>query len=332
MTYRAALIGCGKVGSEFADDPRAADAGIYTHAAAYVACPATRLVAVCDLDPAKADRCATRWNAKSYHDPGRMLAEERPEIVSVCTPDSTHYAVVRAALMTDSVRGVLAEKPLALSLNEAEELVTLARSRKVALAVNYSRRYADSHVRLRDTLRSGRVGTIRLIRGLYTKGTLHNGSHWFDLVRFLAGEATAVHAIDRLQEGGADPTLDVRLILDNGTTAELAAWPAEEFTVFEMDVLGSRGRVRVANSGSMVELHEVADGVPYAGYRSLVLTRREEGAFKDVLLHSVEDLVECIKTGAMPRCSGADGVAALRIALAARESAVAGTTIPIAQS
>jgi predicted dehydrogenase len=332
MTYRAALIGCGKIGSEFADDPRAADAGVYTHAAAYVTCPATRLVAVCDLDPAKADRCATRWNAKSYHDPARMLAEEQPEIVSVCTPDPTHFAVVRAALMIDSARGVLAEKPLALTVNEAEELVTLARSRKVALAVNYSRRYAEGHVRLRDTLHSGQLGTIRLIRGLYAKGTLHNGSHWFDLVRFLAGGVTAVQAIDRLREGGADPTLDVRLILDNGATAELAAWPASEFTVFEMDVLGSRGRVRVVNSGSMIEFYEVADGVPYAGYRSLVLTRREEGAFKDVLLYAVEDLVDCVKTGAAPRCSGPDGVAAMRIALAARESAVAGTTIPIAQS
>ena len=63
MPYRAAVIGCGKIGSEYADDPRIRD--IYTHAGAYTACPDTELVAVCDIDPARAKRCADRWGVRS---------------------------------------------------------------------------------------------------------------------------------------------------------------------------------------------------------------------------------------------------------------------------
>src|SRR5207253_5065884 len=113
MVYRAALIGCGKIGSEFDDFPRAA--GIYSHAGAYSACSQTELVAVCDLDQSKLDRCASRANVKQrFRDHREMLADIRPDIVSVCTPDSTHYDLLRDVINTSSVKGILAEKPLAL--------------------------------------------------------------------------------------------------------------------------------------------------------------------------------------------------------------------------
>ena len=331
--YKAALIGCGKIGSEFADDPRAGDWGVFTHAAAYTSCPATELVAVCDTDLDRAERCGRRWNIPArYAHPARLLAEQQPDIVSVCTPDATHYDVVRAALLADGVRAVLAEKPLATSLPHAEELVRLAAKRRIVLTVNYSRRYADNHVRLRDFLRAGGLGTVRLVRGLYTKGTAHNGTHWFDLARFLVGEVTAVRGADRLLEGGADPTLDVRLQFSGGAAGELLACPAEEFTVFEMELLGSRGRVRLLESGSVIEYYHVIEGVPLAGYCGLALAERAEGGMRDMLLRAVEDMVDSLETGMGVRCSGEDGVAALRIAEAAGESARAGQAVALGGS
>ena len=116
MPHRVALIGCGKIGSELADDVRADGAGVNTHAGAYRACPRTELIAVCDLNPARAERCERRWNVPAwYTDPIRLLDEQRPTIVSVCTPDQTHADVVRAALLTEGVKAILAEKPLALT-------------------------------------------------------------------------------------------------------------------------------------------------------------------------------------------------------------------------
>lgn len=328
--YRAALIGCGKIASEFADDPRAI--GVCTHAGAYEACPQTQLVAVADANTEKVARCGERWKVQSrYRDPFQLLKEQKPEIVSICTPDGSHYELIRTALLTEGVQAVLAEKPLAIKLEEAEELVRLARQRNIILAVNYSRRYSAELTRLRDGLNSGQLGELRVVRGLYTKGTLHNGTHWYDLLRFLAGEVEAVRGTDRLHEPGPDPTLDVTLTCQSGAVAELHACSPDDFTVFEMDLIGTRGRVQLTESCDMLERYEVIDGVPYAGYRSLVLAEQVSGTLQNVLLHAVEDVVDCLESGRPPRCSGEDGQRALQIGLAARTSAASGETVMIAE-
>jgi predicted dehydrogenase len=322
MVYRAALIGCGKIGSEFAESPGLAEAGICTHAQAYASCEATRLVAVCDSDPAKLERCGERWNiAARYRDADRLLAEQRPEIISVCTPDPTHYELVRAGLRVDGVRAVLAEKPLALEIEQARELVKLAAERGVILAVNYLRRYAESIIRLRDLIRADALGSVQLVSGLYTKGTLHSGTHWFDLARFLVGEVNRVKGRNRLNEAGNDPTLDVHLEFDSGTVGALFGCSEDDFSVFEMDLIGTRGRVRLTQSADLVEIFTATDDVPCSGYRGLLRQSRTENVLKDVLLRVVENLLRCLRTGAAPQCTGFDAVRALEIGLAARWSA-----------
>ena len=323
MSYRAAIIGCGKIGSEFADDPRIK--GVYSHAGAYASCPETALVAVCDSDQGKLDRCAERWKVEArYRDPRKLLAEQQPDIVSICTPDSTHYELIRSAIATSGVRAVLTEKPLALDLESAQEIVQMASTRRVVLAVNYSRRYADRHIWLKEFLQSGGIGTIQTLGGYYTKGTLHNGTHWFDLSRFLVGEVVRVWGFDALKENGDDPTLDAFLELDCGASAHLLGCRAAAFSLFEMDVIGTRGRVRVIESGHTFEMYHVLDSPYYTGYRTLALKDRLEDGLNNVLLNAVGDVVRCLREGSQPRCSGNDGVAALEIALAVRESARSG--------
>jgi predicted dehydrogenase len=326
VTYHAVLIGCGKIGSVFADDPLVE--GVHSHAGAYSACPSTELVAVCDADPVRLDDCARRWGvAARYGDARALLSEQRPDIVSVCTPDHTHFDLIRLAIETPGVLGVLAEKPLALECAQAEELVTLAKARGVALAVNYSRRYAPGYVELREWIRSGGIGEIQSVGGIYTKGTVHNGTHWFDLARFLVGEIVEVWGFDVRGEGGADPTLDAFLRFESGAGAHLHGCDASAYTLFEMDLIATRGRVRVLESGHVMESHRVVDSPRYTGYRTLALDRRADAGFKDVLLHAVKDLVCAVSQGTPPACSGRDGVAALKVAFAVRESARTGQPV-----
>src|SRR6185503_4288382 len=252
---RAALIGCGRIGSLMADDPLMAG-DIFTHAEAYKVSPATDLVAVCDADASLAERCAARWDVPAtYTDVVRMLDEAQPEIVSVCTPDSTHYAVARTVIEQGrSVRALLCEKPLATRLDEAEELIRLSHQRGKQLAVVYMRRFARNMRSLRAFLEAGEIGPIRAIGGWYTKGTLHNGTHWFDLLRMLAGEVDWVEAHDFLREGGADPTLDVRLGLAGGAEALLRGWDAGAYSLFEMEILAERGRIAITDSGHKINV------------------------------------------------------------------------------
>src|SRR5262249_31548670 len=139
--------------------------------------------------PARLAAAARRWKAPGrYADAGRLLRDAAPEIVSIATPDDTHAELLELVCTTESVRAVLAEKPLALDPDEAERLVRLAESRGVVLAVNYVRRFAPSHRRLERWLADRPLGRIELVRGTYVRGIKHNGTHWLDLARFLVGE------------------------------------------------------------------------------------------------------------------------------------------------
>jgi len=327
MAYRAAIIGCGRIGSEYADDPRIRD--IYTHAGAYTSCRDTTLVAVCDIDPERARRCAKRWGVPSvYEDYRLMLSEVAPEIVSICTPDETHAAILRDVIAEPSVKGVLAEKPLAMDADDAARLVGNARKRGVVLAVNYSRRYAENHRKVRDLLQGGTIGRIQSMNGYYTGGCLHSGTHWFDLARFFAGELTDVQGFDFLGEEGADPTLDTRITFESGATGTLTGCDGSEFSIFEADIIGTSGRVRILDSGHRVEISVAGENPHYTGYRSLSVQETSDAGFGDLLLHAVEDLVRCLNEGGTPACSGEDGVAALRIASAVRRSAREGKPLP----
>jgi predicted dehydrogenase len=258
----------------------------------------------------------------AHADAAALLAHERPELVSVCTPDATHAELVALALRAPGVRAVLAEKPLAAGSAEARALTALARERGVVLAVNYTRRFTPAFRALRDELAAGALGELQHVTGVYVKGLRHNGTHWLDLLRFLAGDPVVVAAWDRLGEGGEDPSLDAELALPGGATARLAALDTRCFTAFEMDLFGTRGRVRVAESGHVLERFGLGDDPRHPGYRIL---RPESGgrsdALRDVVLHAVRDVVRCVRDGGEPACDGEDGVAALELAEAIRAAA-----------
>lgn len=309
---RAAVIGCGAIGAGSAE-PAHPDVGVRSHAGAYAACPDTDLVAACDADRS----AAAALGVPAYTDPERLLAETEPELVSVATPDGTHAELIDLCLRADSVRGVLAEKPLALDLDEARALVAAARERGVVLAVNYTRRFAPA---FRD-LDIAALGELQHVSGAYVKGLAHNGTHWLDLLRMLAGEPVTVRGWDRLGEGGQDPTLDAELTLPGGVGARLAGLDTRRFTVFEMELTGTLGRLRIAESGHVLEHWGVGEDLRHPGYRVLRPGPRVTGALRDATLHAVRDLVRCVREGGEPACSGADGVAALALAASISASA-----------
>jgi len=318
MKYRAAIIGCGKIGSEFADDPRIK--GIFSHAGAYVACPETELVAICDSEHEKREICMKRWNLdRAYSDYKEMLQCEKPDIVSVCTPDHTHAKIITDLLKSRGIKAIIAEKPLTTDLKSADAIVREASAKKIILAVNYTRRFDPAHQKIQDLIQSGKIGTVQTINAFYSKGTLHNGTHIFDLARFLGGEITAVRGLGTLDDYGIDPTISIFCSFQSGATGFFHACDERAFTIFEMDIIGSKGRIRILESGNIIEIFSVVDDPFYSGYQGLCVFSKLEG-MTDVLLHVVEDVVDSITHKREPRCTGEDAVRALRIAIAARNS------------
>jgi predicted dehydrogenase len=321
MVYTAAIIGCGRIGSEYSDDPRIT--GIYSHAGAYTASDKTELVAICDTNIEKLNRCKIRWNIDTafldYHE---MIEQIKPDIVSICTPDRTHYTIVSAILKKSIVRAIFAEKPLAITLKEAKKIVSQAAKKEVVLAVNYPRRYAKNHQKIRDYIQKDHsLGIIQSISGFYSKGTLHNGTHWFDLARFLLGEITCVRGIDSRREGNSDPTLDAWLQFVSGTNGFLHSCDENSYSLFEMDIIGMKGRIRISDSGNTIDYYAVTEDPNYSGYKALKLMKTDREGLGDVVLHAVNDLVSCLDNGTQPLCTGLDGIKAIEIASAIQRSA-----------
>jgi len=318
---RAAVVGVGRVGSTLADDPLLAG-DVFTHTEAYSKSAATTLVALCDTDPERLTAAGARWGvAALFVDPREMMAGASPEIVSVCTPAPSHLEVVRDLLSVEKPpRAILCEKPLARTLADAEEMARLAAGRGVMLATIYMRRFAQNITALKAYIDAGALGDIQAISGWYIGGTFHNGTHWFDMLRMLAGEVDWVEAFDALGEKGDDPTLDVVMGMRDGTLATLRACDSKRYTLFEMDIVTTKGRAQITDSGHVIALSRAAPSPRYSGYVELEPLRMDAGHRRDLMLRAVEDAVEAVTLKRAPACSVDDGLAAMRIAEAAAKS------------
>ena len=189
--YRAAIIGLGRMGSTFDDEMTQGGAIFvpYAHAPSYVASPFVELVAGADPHGEQRAIFGDRWSLSSDHlyaDYREMLANEQPDIVSVCTT-----ARIRAQIVQDlaqaGVKAIWAEKPLALSLAEADVMVQSCRENGVAMAVNCSRRWNPLFVETHRMIEAGELGDILQISAYCQCGLSHNGSHLIDTVRYIAG-------------------------------------------------------------------------------------------------------------------------------------------------
>jgi len=336
-TIRAAIVGCGRMAGWLEEDSRRGHPS--THAGAYQAVEATRLVACASRTMEGAQRFAARFEIPAaYDDFERMLDEQRPEIVSICTPASVRLDVVRAAA-TCGVRGIFCEKALATSLAEADEIVDVCRAHGIAMAVNHSRRWCWDFRALKALVDDGRLGTLQSVRGAFGGRVIHTGTHFFDALLWLAGpgewvEATTwPHADEAPGEETGDGDGVATIKMASGAYAHVDA-VGKDYFLFELDVLGSHGRVRIGNNG-VLELFESSESPHYEGFfelRRTAFPSPPPGETNPYVL-AVEELVDVIEHGGDTSSTPEDARAALELALAVFESGRRGgdrVTLPLA--
>ena len=331
-TYRAGVIGLGRMGSTF-DDEIVRGGSIflpYCHAPSYDASPHVELVAGADPHDEQRTIFGERWGLSADHlytDHKEMLAKENLDVVSVTTNARIRSAIVQDVARS-SVKAIWAEKPMAISLEEADTMVDVCREEGVALAINCARRWNPFFIEARKMIDNGDLGAILQVTGYAQCGLSHNGSHLLDAVRYMAGGDVQWVFGEMESDEAADGDVDLEgngyLAFDNGVPAYIRATPTGA-APWEIDVIGEEGRVRFLQNALECELTRLdADPRPastkprrpIAAKYPFPLPTRMQG----VGLTIVEDLVAAIETGSQPRCSGEDGRAALEIAIALRES------------
>jgi predicted dehydrogenase len=323
MVYRAAIVGCGRIAGQLDDDPRRHE--VWTHAGAYTALPQVALIAAADIDHDRLAAFGKRWQvAALYQDYRQMLHKERPDILSICTHSPLHLPITRAGVEA-GVQAIFCEKPLAQSVEEADQIVTMCQQRDVVLAVNHTRRWDDAYRGVKTLLATSLIGKIQGMTAYYAGGVANTGSHLFDVLRMLGGEVCWVRADGPNSNNREDPDLSGSFYFADGFLCHIHGCEQQNYLLLELDILGTSGRVRLSHNGGIVARWRVQESTHYTGYQELaadapLLLPMENRR----MIHAVEDILGCLEQGGEPQCSGRDGRAALELVAALQQSSAAG--------
>lgn len=147
MGYRAAIIGCGRMA--------------HGHAHAFMEA-GIALVAGADIS----EQSLEKWRAdfgdaqKLYTDMHVMLAEQKPDLVAVVTPEQVHCAAVVAAAEAGA-KGIICEKPLAMNLAETERMIETCKRTGTVLTVSHQRHYTPQYETARKRIEAGAIGKVQ---------------------------------------------------------------------------------------------------------------------------------------------------------------------------
>ena len=336
--YRAGVIGLGRMGSTFDDEiTRGGDIFLpYCHGPTYHYSPLADLVAGADIHDEQRAIFGERWGLSTdhlYSDYKEMLAEEQLDIVSVCTTARIRSAVVQDVARA-GVKAIWAEKPISLSLREADDMVRTCREEGVILAVNCQRRWHPLFSEARRIIEAGELGDIQQVTGYAACKLSSNGSHLIDTMVYLAGGKVewvfGEMESDEAAAGDEDLMGNGYMALDNGVRAYVRSMPSGA-AYWDFDVIGEKGRIRSLHDGMEWELirMEASDSNSF-GFRPDSLRGSSPlpakypfpwpERFRGTGLLVLEDIIASIETGRPPKCSGEDGLAVLEVAIALRES------------
>lgn len=305
-----------------------------THAGFLARHPRTTLVAGCDLDAGRRARFSTDWGvpaSRVYADYRELLAVERPEFVSIATYTDSHAAIGIAAARSGA-RIILCEKPLARTVDEGRSLLEVCRAEGVLLAVHHERRWSRQHRLARRLIQEGAIGELRTIVGHVLTGApprdwharpsvsgggpaLHDGTHLFDVVRFLGGEIVAARGEARRAdpELAVEDTLYAVLELSSGAVAFLECGGRRRYFDVELDIQGSSGRILIGNA--VFRLFQTGPSPRYEGFTEYLERPLPEDDSPDYFPWIIDEILDAADAGRSSVSSGEDGLAALAVIL-----------------
>lgn len=339
-TLRFGLIGCGRIAPH--------------HVHAIQTLPAARLAAVVDIIEDRAYRFADDYGADPYLNYADML--QRPDIdaVCICTPSGLHAQMALDA--AHAGKHIIVEKPMALSLADADAMIAAAKENGVRLCVAFQNRFNPPIQDLRLAVQSGRLGrlllgnaTVRWYRaqeyyedgwhGTWAMdgGALMNQSiHHVDALIWLMGEpvesvfaytATLAHRME------AEDTVVAALRFASGALASIEASTITFPTDLEgsLTLLGERGSVKIGGVAlNRKELWKI-DGELEREADILSANQPDPlSVYGTSHPHVFADFAAAIQENREPFVNGEEGRRALAVVLAVYESARTGQPVKLA--
>lgn len=245
------MIGIGKIGMGYDwDMPETGPA--LTHTTAFARNPNFQLLGAVDPDPRRRQEYTKRYQKPAWERLNEISKNLAPDVVVISTPTETHRKTLEEVLENISPKLVLCEKPIAESVADAEEMCQRCLEKKIMLRVNYPRRVNPSCREIKERIADGRIS--RPIRGVvwYSKGLVHSGSHFSNLLEYWLGPVIS-HKL--VQPGrilaGKDSEPDLQLFFREAEVKFLA-FPEENFSFHEIQLVAKNGVLRYQGGGDRI--------------------------------------------------------------------------------
>ncbi len=333
---RFGLIGCGKVA------PR--------HAQSLTELPDARLCAVADVIESRAQRFAKEYRADAYTDYRRVLERRDVEVVSICAPSGLHAPMAIEAMQAG--KHVIVEKPMAMSLRDADQMIATERTTGVKMCVILQNRYNPPMQDLRRVVDEGKLG--RLLLGNATVrwyrpqeyyedgwhgtramdgGALMNQSiHHIDALQWLMGDAASVFAytgtLAHKMEAEDVGVVAVRFASGALGTIEGSTLTYPENLEGSVALFGERGSVKVGGTAlNRKVLWKVAGELEH---EHVLLTRDQvdpPSVYGTSHHHVIADMIAAIRENRAPRTNGLEARKSVALVLAIYESARTGKPV-----
>ena len=329
---RVAVVGTGGISQAHVTGFRAAGAEI---------------AAICDVSPELLAARAKLWGVeRTYADYHTMLADDGFDIVAIAAPTAVHHPATVAAAAAG--KHVLVEKPMALDLSLANEMIAACADAGVLLGVNHQLRSSGPARKARELIDAGAIGRLTHVRlrqahdwggkgvtpSFTTKASagggtmLDNGCHLADLARFLGGSVAEVYArMGTLRYAvEVEDNAHISVRFDDGAIGVIeTSWSAtgweEGFWLY-----GSEGALECTNRyGPPTVRHSYRSSPGQAWDETDVTVHSFSGSVNHT--RHVLGFVNAVKGEGPLVCTGEDGREAVRIILAAYRSAELGAPV-----
>ena len=309
-TYRAAVIGCSRMGGFIDNEVVGAPKHVppYSHAGGFTYCDRTELVACADLRVdvmAEFGKCYNIPPSGQYTDYREMIEQEKLDIVSVATQPEPRAAIVIYAA-EHGIKAIYAEKAFSASLAEADAMVEALERNNVFLNLGTNRRWSVAYEQMKAVLDSGELGALKTLIA-YNTGTLFNtGSHMFDTLIYLNNDQPVEWVQATLPDGDhifdddilrEDPRGEGIIRFANGVTGYAMLSPRG----VEFEAICENGVLAALNDGMEWHFRKRVPVDPQ-GRTGLVAADFLEIAPASSTLRLVEDLVHSLDTGEPTRC------------------------------
>lgn len=317
--YRAAIVGAGAPIARANSNLEGYSIG-YNHARGYLAHPDVEVVAIADIRHENAQALSDFvGGAQAFTSLTALLSATPVDILSVCTWPTLHCEMVLEAIAA-GVKIILCEKPMAVSLEEIDAMVSAASEAGARLFVNHQRRYEQPYRGARRLIEDGVLGEVLRIEGYVGDGwdLMSWGSHWVDMSRYFAGEKNVSWVLAATESTGkvryghlVEDQMLLQFAFEDGPLALVHTGP--HTTGAGLIVTGSAGTLRMTFEGS-----------------TLALSTRDADAVLDEYLQpddgdgfvlAIADIIGSTSDGTNSLIDGASGHADTEIMLAAYESA-----------